>query len=133
MQWVARETPSESRFLVLGWEEIPGFSPLLEWFPALSERGSASTLQGREWLTGKANFVHRVKTFPDLYACLDQEEACLERWATENDETFEYVYLSLLEPGGKARLSRLADALRESPNYHLIYETPEVLIFERLP
>ncbi|MCX7608642.1 MAG: glycosyltransferase family 39 protein [Anaerolineales bacterium] len=131
--WVAAQTAPKSRFLALGWEKIPGFSPLLEWFPALSERTNIATIQGREWLPGKANFNLRVRTFPDLYACLDQTIACLEDWATQHQETFEYIYLSLHVPNGSPRLSRLSDSLRASPDYRLVYETSEVLIFQRIP
>ncbi len=131
LAWIAAHTPAEGRFLALGWERMPTLSPLLEWFPALSGRMNIVTLQGREWLPGKANFNFRLETFPDLYACLDRDAACLEAWAAQNEETFEYVYLSLNVPGGGTRLSRLSDSLRTSPEYRLVYETPAALIFER--
>lgn len=131
MAWIAEHIPSDKRFLALGWEQIPSLSPFLEWFPALSERMNIATLQGREWLEGKAHFKFRVDTFPELYACLFQETECLEEWARSHDETFDYVYLSLSVPGGGIRLPRLADALRNAAAYQLVYESPAVLIFER--
>lgn len=131
MAWIAEQVPPDKRFLALGWEQIPSFSPFLEWFPALSEHMNIATLQGREWLTGKAHFKVRVDTFPELYACLFQEAACLEDWASRHDETFDYVYLSLTVPRDGIRLPRLADALRRAPTYQLVYESPAVLIFER--
>lgn len=130
---VSAETPPDSRFLVLDWQEIPMLSPLLEWFPALSGRTNVTTIQGREWLPGAAHFTARVESYPDLYACLDQDAACLDDWAGQNEETFDYVYLSLNTPGGETRLSRLSDSLRASPQYRLVYQTPDVLIFERMP
>ncbi len=133
MDWAAAETPPEGRFLVLDWQETPMLSPLLEWFPALSGRTNVVTIQGREWLPGAAHFSARIETYPDLYACLDRDAACLTDWAAQNGETFDYVYLSLQTPEGGRRVSRLSDALRGSIEYQLVYETPEVLIFERLP
>jgi len=133
IEWAAAETPPGSRFLVLDWQETPMLSPLLEWFPALSGRMNVVTIQGREWLSGAAHFTARMETYPDLYACHYEVADCLTTWAAQNGETFDYVYLSLLTPNGERRLSRLSDSLRASAEYQLFYETPELLIFERLP
>lgn len=133
MAWVSVETPPESRFLVLDWQETPMLSPLLEWFPALSERMNVVTIQGREWLPGAMHFSSRMETYPDLYACINQDVTCLEAWAQANGETFDFVYLSLQTTNGDLRLSRLSDSLIASPNYYLVYDAPQVLIFQRLP
>jgi hypothetical protein len=133
INWSVSETTADSRFLVLDWQSEPMFSPLLEWFPALSGRTNVVTIQGREWLPGAANFNARMQTYPDLYACLYQDATCLDIWAQANDETFDYVYLSLQTPSGDLRLSRLSDSLRTSLQYHLVYEIPQVLIFQHTP
>ena len=107
-------------------------SPLLEWFPALSERTNISTVQGREWLPGKQNFKVRLDAYPDLYACLFQGAACLERWASQQDDTFDFVYLSLAPaPGQPPQQSLLAAALLQSDRYRVVYQTPAVLVFAR--
>jgi len=133
LDWVAAETPPDSHFLVLDWQKTPMLSPLLEWFPALSERMNIVTIQGREWLPGVAHFAARIKTYPDLYACLDQDTTCLNDWATQNNERFDYVYISIQTLDGGRRLSRLSDSLRNSNRYRLVYETSDVLIFKNLP
>ncbi len=128
LAWVAANTPPDSRFLSLTWQENAMLSPLLEWFPALSGRTNISTVQGREWLPGTQHYVVRMEAFPDLQACLYQDETCLEGWAAKYSEPFDHVYLSL---GSRPRLSALALALRRSEHYQLVYETPSVLIFAR--
>ncbi len=133
LTWVAQHTPSEARFLVLDWQETPTLSPLQEWFPALSARMDIVTLQGREWLPGEAHFKARMEAYEALYSCLYEQPFCLEQWAAQHGETFDYVYLSQRLPNGERQSSCLADALRASQAYRLIYETPDVLIFEHLP
>jgi len=132
IKWVAASTPPDSRFLALTWSENAMLSPLLEWFPALSERTNISTVQGREWLPGKQNFEVRLDAYPALYACLNQDADCLDRWVSQQGDTFNYVYLSLLPaPGQPPRQSLLAISLLQSNRYQLVYQTPEVLIFAR--
>ncbi|MCX7608644.1 MAG: glycosyltransferase family 39 protein [Anaerolineales bacterium] len=131
--WVAEQTPANSRFLIMDWYRVSTLSPLTEWFPALSQRQNLTTIQGREWLNGEEHFTIKTDLYIDLYNCLDQDAACLETWAAQNEETFDYVYLSHQTPGGGVRVSRLSDSLRAAPAYRLVYETAEVLIFERLP
>ena len=130
LNWVAEQTPADSRFISLTWEDDAMLAPLLEWFPALSGRTNISTVQGREWLPGPQNYTPRLNAFPDLQACLYQDEVCLERWAAQEREPFDHVYLSL---GSPAHFSALALALRQSPRYELVYDNPTVLIFARRP
>ena len=50
MRWIQENTPTESQFLVLTGEPDAMCESSAEWFPALEERTSLSTLQGWEWL-----------------------------------------------------------------------------------
>jgi hypothetical protein len=132
LDWIAASTPPTSRFLGLTWQSNAMLSPLLEWFPALSERTNISTVQGREWLPARQNFRARLEAFPDLYACLFQDAACLERWATAQDDSFDYIYLSLPPgPGSAPRQSALSQSLLKSDQYQVIYQTSAVLVFAR--
>jgi hypothetical protein len=73
--WVRENTPADSRFLILTSRTDPMTDPLQEWFPALAERHSATTLQGLEWTLGK-NFSLRWRELAALQACRDMP--CLE-------------------------------------------------------
>lgn len=130
LNWVAVQTPADSHFLTLGWQENAMLSPLLEWFPALTDRNNLSTVQGREWLTGKEHFLVRLNAYPDLYACLYQDASCLEKWAAQQGDTFNYVYLDLAPaPGQAPQESALSVSLTQSGQYDLVYKTASVLIF----
>ena len=132
MKWIASATPTDSRFLAMTWRNDPSLTPLLEWFPALSGRTNISTLQGREWLPGKQNFRLRLDAYPALYACLFQGTTCLEQWASQQDDTFDYVYLSLAtSAGAPPQHSLLETSLLQSDRYQVVYRSPTVLIFTR--
>jgi hypothetical protein len=130
MDWVNTSTKMESRFIVLADEASPGLSPLQEWFPALSDRTSINTVQGREWLPGAENYKPRLQAYPALRACLGQDFHCLEAWAARQQDTFDYVYLSsLAAPGQSSSQTLLAASLLNSADYHLVYQADGVLIF----
>lgn len=132
LAWVAKSTPAAARFIALDWQENAMLSPLLEWFPALGERTNLSTLQGREWLPGGQNFSSRLKAAPALAACLYQEQECLQEWANQQQEAFDYVYLSLVPAGSQeARTSVLAESLKRSDLFQVVYQDGGVLIFSR--
>lgn len=132
MQWIANTTAPGSRFLALTWRSDPSLTPLLEWFPALSGRTNISTTQGREWLPGKQNFRPRLDAWPGLYACLFQDSACLENWALNQADSFDYVYLSLAPAAGAPpQHSLLEQSLLRSDHYQVVYQSQAVLIFAR--
>lgn len=57
-KWVSDNTLPSDRFLILTNASNPLLSPLLEWFPAMTGRHSALTVQGSEWLEGQNSSPH---------------------------------------------------------------------------
>jgi hypothetical protein len=133
MAWIRAKVAPGGRFLVVPWQENAMLSPLLEWFPALSERTAITTIQGREWLPGLAHYNSRMDSYPALNQCLSADETCLDEWAFKNNDTFDYIYLPVPSEAGVPLYSRLSDSLLASANYRLVYDQPEVLIFLRNP
>ena len=132
LAWVAASTPPDGRFLALSWNKDASLTPLLEWFPALSQRTNLSTTQGREWLPGKQNFRLRLAAYPGLYGCLFKDADCLENWASQQEDTFDYVYLSLAPAAGAPpQHSLLETSLLQSDHYQVVYQSPSVIIFYR--
>lgn len=88
MEWIAEETPSDARFLVLsrnGWfADRDG-----EWFPALADRENVSTVQGYEWVEDE--FARRIQLQVMSQMCLPSEGNCLGQLSQLED--FEYVYV----------------------------------------
>lgn len=136
LTWVSNNTPSSSRFLVMTWQEDASISPILEWFPALTGRVSISTVQGREWLPGIQNFTARWLYFPDLQECLYKDLPCVNAWLTKMEEApINYLLFTLSSPtdaGEQERSSSLLVSVQQSKNYGLVYDSPDVVIYQRL-
>lgn len=88
MEWIAEETPSDARFLVLSrndwYADRDG-----EWFPALAHRENVATVQGYEWVDGE--FARREQLQWMARMCLPAEGNCLGDLSMVED--FDYVYV----------------------------------------
>lgn len=120
--WARRNTPPDSEFLIL--TGLPGImtDPIQEWFPALAERRSQTTLQGLEWTLGAA-FFPRLEALVSLQEC--RVVACVEAWSAETGLGYSHVLVQRTEA------ARLLDNFKHDPGYRLIFENTEVSIFER--
>jgi hypothetical protein len=123
LAWVRSNTPAESRFLILSGGG-PVSDPLAEWFPALSGRASLNTVFGMEWLPGRS-FGLEIEKYNALQDCLNRDAACLQNWSRRYETRFSHV-LVRKEADGAA----LIDFLKIDSGYSLIYEDPELAIFQ---
>ena len=131
MQWIAASTPSSSRFVALTWDQTAGLSPMLEWFPALTDRTNISTIQGREWLAGNKNYNSMNNAYSELFSCLFRDRACIEEWASKLNEPYDYVYISLAPgPDQAPQQSSLSTSLMQFEPYQVVYQNPAVIIFK---
>lgn len=91
MRWIEDHTRPDARFLVL--TAAPWASDRSsEWFPALTERKSLGTVQGTEWLDNDA-FDAAQAEFNALQSCAQADARCLEAWARQTHNSFDYVYI----------------------------------------
>lgn len=125
MSWAAGNTPAGSTFIILTGNGDPMTDPIQEWFPALAERTSRTTLQGQEWVLGKEFFPRRDQ-LRMLQACNDT--TCLENWSIRSGLDFNHLLLQR-EPGTE----RLLNSLSRDSRFKLIHEAGDYLIFERQP
>ncbi|MGI8552264.1 MAG: ArnT family glycosyltransferase [Dehalococcoidia bacterium] len=149
MQWVAQQTPPDSRFLVvtgigvdsgngvdLGVDKAIGWGGdrVSEWFPVLAERVSVATPQGYEWL---GSIVRLQKDDHDAQICAEREATCLDRWAKDTGSTFTYLYLPKGRHNDDASdtpdtcCRELRASLRSDSAYTLAYDGPGASIFVR--
>ncbi|MGC8873530.1 MAG: hypothetical protein ACP5SI_03660 [Chloroflexia bacterium] len=137
MDWVRSETPQGSRFLVLSGAGEPFLDWVSEWFPALTDRISLNTLQGREWLL-ESRYMEFRQDLMKLQTCLNSDPSCVEGWASKYGYDFDYLYvvkeqtqgLALATAGKTPRLLR--SLLAHSPHYRLVYDSEAVAIYQRL-
>jgi len=131
MSWVARNTPEDSRFLVIRGVGSPWTDSLSEWFPTLTKRASLGTLQGYEWL-GKSRYERQQDRYEQLQACSNHSVRCLENWARQVSPSFSYVYVAKAPMGDHGDCcSTLRRSLRASPDYVVLHDGPGATIFER--
>ncbi len=140
MEWVATETPEDSRFVVLSdalrWAEDRS----AEWFPAIAQRTSVATPQGYEWLS--VPFPEVEERYEDLARCGRQAAGCLAEWSAAYDAPFTHVYVAGPSLRGltdnstsiEQRLSSCCDVLEaslaRSPDYRLLHDAGDVRVYE---
>jgi hypothetical protein len=128
MSWVAKQTPPESRFLVVpdsGWEA----AKTAEWFPLLAQRRSVATVQGTEWLPA-GRFDHQVWAYQGAYECGYRTADCLDMWSTETGIEFTYVYFA--RSGSEQCCWTLTSSLNLDPRYQIVYQSKGATIFRRV-
>jgi hypothetical protein len=128
MQWVSQNTPKDSKFIISTGGEWP-IDFVSEWFPALSMRNSASTVQGSEWLP-ENEFTHQIKVYKELQSCAMQGLSCILSWAKDNRIAYSYLYLSKSLLGYQDIRNPLADTPAPSDHFTLVYENPGVDVYK---
>ncbi len=123
MAWAAQNTPRESEFILLTGNGDAMTDPVQEWFPALAQRQSRTTLQGQEWMLG-AGFFPRRDDLNTLQACGDT--ACLEDWSNRTATRYSHVLVQR-----NTKTERLLDSLSRDSRYTLLFESGDYLIFGR--
>ena len=110
MEWVAQRTPEDARFVVISrnrwFADRDG-----EWFPALADRESVTTVQGYEWVQGE--FVRRSILQFRALNCRNENADCLE--TIDQREPFDYVYVPPI------CCSAMRASLLHDPRYDVIY------------
>lgn len=130
MEWVRENTQGDSRFLVM---HAQAWEPGLEWFPALAERRSMTTVPGYEWVSGA--YYPRWLANRAAGDCLRKDVdalACLDGWFVEwGRPDYLFVFKVLPQPTlRKGCCSALAEVLAERPAYRSVYANAEVEVFQ---
>jgi hypothetical protein len=133
MAWVAANTPAQATFVVVTgsfWfsDEVS------EWFPALTDRASVTTVQGYEWLGGD-RWWRQQDANADLQACSTAADGCLSAWMQKYGVAPTYVYLPKGRISGPLSPDDCCGGLRQtlaaSPEYAIAYDGPGASIFMR--
>jgi hypothetical protein len=135
MRWTAESTPPGARYLVVTGNLFPTRDRVSEWFPALSDRVSVTTIQGYEWAPGRA-FAERAERYPAIQRCAYRDAACVTAWAQASGVEFEYLYLPKGNTGASTTPAVVEDCcwwLRVSavqdPSYQVVYDGPGATIY----
>ena len=131
IDWVDENIPYGSDFLLLTGEQYSMKDPFQEWFPALTEQRSLTTLQGAEWTMGE-DFFPFYGELVALQHCADV--GCVNDWGERNELEYQYLLIKKLPAGSasplRGSLELLLASVRNSSQYEVIYESGNVVIFE---
>ncbi len=118
MTWVKENTPDDSRFLIVTGHGDVMTDAVQEWFPALTERHSETTLQGLEWML-QDGFQKQWDQLSLLQGCRDLR--CIKMQAQSMNLEFTYF---ILDKNALIEKEFLADALIlfENNRYIIILE-----------
>jgi hypothetical protein len=137
MGWVYDSTAPDSRFIVISGDSWP-LDRSGEWLPVLTDRVSASTVQGYEWMPGGA-YETQKEAYRALQDCTTMAVGCVDEWSHKYNTSFDYVYIATREasPAGvyprAACCGGLAASFASDPNYTLVFQNDGATIFERKP
>ena len=128
MQWVATHTPTTSRFLVItsqtwSWDDVA------EWFPALTDRESVTTVQGTEWIPGA--FGRRFRENKSAQRCANQSVDCLQRWLARTHARVDYLFIVRRPPESQSAdcCSALRTSLDHDTGYVRVFHSTDVSIY----
>ena len=134
MEWTRQNTAQDSRFVVLSGSTSVACDATSEWFPALADRASIFTVQGREWTLGK-DFGTFIREAGRVQACVNSGMACLDEQIGPGD--YDYLYVSrhlrvnncaLLELGRD--FSFFVEGVNHDARFESVFENDEVVIYK---
>jgi hypothetical protein len=128
MEWVAQNPPADSEFAVLTGKNWTT-DYVSEWFPALAERNSITTVQGTEWLPNQ-QYKKTIDAYSQLQSCANKGYSCVSAWAGENGINNSYLYISKLQTYGEEAFLPITYFPVPEEGYRLVYENPEVEIYQ---
>lgn len=132
MSWTEGNTPEAAEFAVVTgqafWEDAAS-----EWFPALTDRRSAGTVQGYEWL-GHDAWQRQLDVYEELQSCARDVLPCVVVWAEAHAPSVTHVFLPKGYLNGPLGSEDCCPAPRHSvelvPGARVIYDGPGATVIQ---
>jgi hypothetical protein len=125
--WVRENTPDNADFLLVT-GQLPLRDAWSEWFPVLSKRHSQATIFGYEW-ENNGKFGDRVDAYKNLQACAYEDVTCLNNWHLGLGGNLSFIYV--WNQNGALGYP-LTVHLQGDPEYELVYQNDQTMIFHKL-
>ena len=126
MLWVKNNSTLDDIFLVLGGETNPTHSSLTEWFPALTDRQSNTTVQGQEWL---GNYHAAIDSFLEYQKCLLEDLSCIQVVDEKNGNKENCIFISYKYLDQIPENNSLFISLQKSTLYDEVFSSQKIKIF----
>ncbi len=132
IEWVNSNVDDGRTFLLSTGREFSMSDPMQEWFPALTNQHSATTLQGLEW-TLSGEFFPWYEQLVEFQHCADLD--CVISWSAANSVDYDYLLVTIPPEEDNSEfgdsLRSLALSTRASDSFDLVYESEVALVFEK--
>lgn len=129
--WVNENIEKDKTFLLATGHEFSMTDPLQEWFPALTNQYSRTTMQGLEWTLSEGFFPY-YEQMALFQKCADVN--CVNEWAMKNNVTYDYLIVLIPRENDSSELSdslrSLGVSVKNSALHLLVYESEHALVFE---
>jgi hypothetical protein len=133
INWINDNLPDHSNFVNLTQSPIWQLDHFNEWFPALTEQTSLTTVQGSEWVD---NGYHRqvIQYYNGYKSCLYEDLPCMEKTMKFIGERVDYVIVNHdnCDPEKIFCLQSYAELLKFEPQYQTLYDSQDVTIYKVL-
>jgi hypothetical protein len=134
MEWVKENTADSSNFLIMSGLK-PLLDPVSEWFPALTNRQSAATVQGKEWMP-QIDFDEAMNDSMGVQNCVLQDMTCIEDIRKDVGWDYDYIFLRKFintQSFGFIPTVGLSKTLSTSSIYTQVFETDSIIIYKVEP
>jgi hypothetical protein len=126
MMWVKENSAYDDKFLVLGSQINPAHSSLTEWFPALTDRRSITTVQGQEWV---GNYHNAIDIFALYQQCLSEDLDCIREIDKKTGVKEDCIFISFEKSSQQPEKNSLYLSLLQSSQFNQVFSSSTVKIF----
>lgn len=132
MDWTRENTSPDSTFLIVNPSIDWYVDRVGEWFPAVAERHSATTLQGMEWLPNQV-FNQERWYYSNFKQCISNGVDCLFDWAEQTDTDFTHLFISKSECQWNTEncTNYFILTVEDSSRFTKVFENAGVVIYEQ--
>ncbi len=131
IKWVNANIDGGKNFLLATGREFSMSDPTQEWFPALTEQHSVTTLQGLEWTLAE-KFFPWYEQLTYFQHCADV--SCIREWSAENNVNYDYLVVTIPSERDESELANslrsLAISTLSSASHLLVYGSENALVFK---
>lgn len=131
MEWVKENTDPDSQFVVINSSESWIIDRNSEWFPALAQRKSIATVQGKEWFPN-LEYQKNKKLHDELHNCILSTKNCPDLWVNSDQKVMKYFFMSktICYQNTDGCQQRLELLFGNSSRYVLVYENEGVAVIQ---
>jgi hypothetical protein len=131
IEWVNTNVEDGKTFLLATGLEFSMTDPLQEWFPALTNQYSRTTMQGLEWTLSQSFFPY-YEQLTIFQKCSDIN--CVNEWSIQNNVDYDYLIVLIPAEDDNSELANslrsLGVSIRTSALHLLMYESEHAMVFE---